>query len=55
MISTKLEAHQKAIEWQEWQSKQSLSLFELAQWNRYFTGIARKFHLVKEFRENDII
>lgn len=54
-IKTKEEARQTAIDWQTWQSKQSLSYAEVAEWNGFFTTLAEKFNLTEEFKENCII
>lgn len=52
---TKEEARNKAIAWQKWQSEQNLSLGEMVIWADYFYCIAKKFGLVREFKENGII
>lgn len=49
------EARQQAIAWQQWQSEQSLSYGEVAEWEDHFTAIAKKFNLTEEFKENGII
>lgn len=49
------EARQYAIDWQNWQSEQSLSYGELAEWSGVFRELAEKFELVEEFEENGII
>ena len=54
-IRTKGEARQEAIDWQHWVSEQNLSYGELAEYGDYFTELARKFGLMREFRENGII
>jgi hypothetical protein len=54
-IKTKGEARQTAIDWQDWQSKQSLSYWELAEWAGFFTILAKKFNLTEEFKKNCII
>lgn len=54
-ITTADEATDLAIEWQQWQAEQSLSLGELAEWQAYFRQLARKFNLRDEFEENGII
>ena len=53
-IGTEEEARQLAIEWQHWQSEQSLSYGELVEWQVYFEALAKKFDLVEEFKENAI-
>jgi hypothetical protein len=55
VIKTKEQARQKAIDWQNWQSNQALSYQELSDWQGYFTKLAKKFGLKKEFKENGII
>lgn len=54
-IKTAGEARDMAIEWQDWQSEQSLSWGELASWQAFFRTLARKFDLRDEFEENGII
>ena len=54
-IKTEAEARDMAIEWQDWQSDQSLSIGELASWGAFFRSLARKFDLRDEFEENGII
>lgn len=54
-ISTKEQARQKAIDWQNWQSGQSLNYVELSRWAAYFEKLAKKFRLKTEFKENGII
>jgi len=54
-IKTKEAARNKAIAWQKWASKQSLSYGELAEWQAYFRNLAEKFRLKTEFKENGII
>ena len=51
---TKEEARQYAIEWQEWQSNQSLSYGEMNEWQNEFERIGKEFDLTEEFRENGI-
>jgi hypothetical protein len=53
--TTKDEARQYAIDWQNWASEQSLSYGELAEWQHIFAELAEKFDLVEEFKENGII
>jgi len=55
LLKTKEEARQIAIKWQNWASKRNLSYGELAEWQGYFIALARKFHLVREFKENGIL
>lgn len=56
LAKTADEARQYAIEWQEWQSGQSLSYQELADWQSVFQELADRFpELVEEFKENGII
>lgn len=61
-IKTKEEARQYAIEWQQWASEQNepgkkptLYTTDLVEWAGIFTALAKKFHLVREFKENGII
>lgn len=59
---TKEQARQYAINWQSWVSEQntkenpqSLYMSELIEWQNHLEAIAKKFHLVREFKENGII
>lgn len=55
-IKTKEEAREYAIEWQSWVSKKkSIYYSELAEWNDIFWKLGKKFHLIREFKENGII
>lgn len=46
---------QYAIDWQNWQSEQSMSYGEMLEWQRLFERLAKKFDLEEEFKENGII
>lgn len=48
-------ARNKAIEWQYGFCEQSYSYGELAYWTNYFSGLAKRYGLVREFKENGII
>lgn len=48
-------ARQKAIDWQYEASQKNLSYGELAFFVNYFTKLARRYGLTREFRENAII
>lgn len=54
-IKTEDEARQLAMDWQNWQSKQSLSYGELSEWQGHFETLAKKFNLTDEFKENGVI
>lgn len=55
-VTTPGQAIDLAIEWQDWQSEQALSMSEVAQWQNYFDDLADKFPEVREeFAENGII
>jgi hypothetical protein len=54
-VTTAEEARQQAIDWQNWQSEQSLSYSELSEWQAHFEELAKKFDLTDEFKENGII
>jgi hypothetical protein len=54
-VKSKNEARQIAMDYQNWSSEHSMSWGEVATYNQYFTSLARKFNLVKEFKENAII
>lgn len=49
------EARELAIDWQNWQAEQSLSMGDLAEFASYFTELAERYDLTDEFRENGII
>ena len=48
-------ARDKAIEWQLDFNNHNYSYSELACYGDYFTRLAKRYGLVKEFRENGII
>jgi len=54
-IKTQEEARQYAIDWQNWASKQILSIREMIEWQNIFEKLAKKFDLKEEFEENGII
>lgn len=54
-ITTKEQAREYAIDWQNWSSEQSLSYSELAEWGEIFTELGERFDLTTEFKENGII
>lgn len=54
-VKTKEEARQIAIDWQDWASKQNMDFLELSHWLYYLEKLAKKFNLIREFKENGII
>lgn len=44
-----------AIEWQHTFDEHNYSYGELAYWGEYFTKLAKRYGLIREFRENAII
>lgn len=54
-ITTKEEARQYAMDWQNWASEQNLSYGELAEWQQIFEVLATRYNLTEEFKENGII
>ena len=54
-IKTKEEARAIAVEWQDWQSRESMSYAEAAEWYNYFRALGMKFNMIREFRENGIV
>lgn len=54
-IKTKDEARQEAINYQYRISRQNLSYGETILWQSEFVKLAKKFGLVKEFKDNGII
>lgn len=49
------QARDKAVEYQLWASEQNLSYGELYEFAEYFRKLAKRYGLIKEFRENGII
>lgn len=54
-VKTKEEARKLAIDWQNWQSEQNLTYFQVIEWQILFREIGKKFGLSAEFKENGII
>ncbi len=54
-VKTKEQAISKAIDFQSWQSNQSLSYKDVINWASYFENLAREFDLADEFSENGLI
>ena len=53
--SKKAQAQQKAIDYQLYASDNNLSYAEIAEQGEYFYKLAKRYGLVKEFKENGII
>lgn len=53
--SAKERARDKAVEWQMSFCEQNYSYGELAYYGEYFSRLAKRYGLVREFRENGII
>ena len=53
--SKKAQAQQKAIDYQLYASGNNLSYAEIAEQGEYFYKLAKRYGLVKEFKENGII
>lgn len=51
----KSRARDKAVEWQRDFCNQNYSYGDLVYWQDYFGSLARRYGLVREFRENAII
>ena len=51
----KEQARQMAIDWQNEQAKKSCSYAEMIEQAEHFRTLAKRFGLVKEFKENCII
>ena len=51
----KEEARQEAIEWQLTLDDNNYSYYDLMLWCDYFTKKAKRYGLIKEFKENGII
>lgn len=54
-VESKSHAISLAIDWQKWASEQNLSWLEISNQQEYFRTLAKKFNLVREFKENGII
>lgn len=54
-VTTRDQARDLAVEWQHWQSDQSMSYLELSNWQAFFAELAERFDLNEEFAENGII
>lgn len=64
-ITTKEQARNYAIKWQQWASEQNpidaiadnckLYQSDLVEWGAYFTELAERFDLTEEFKENGIL
>lgn len=54
-IKSEDEARQYAIDWQNWQAEQALSMTEVTEWQQFFETLGDKWHLTDEFKENGII
>lgn len=51
----KAKLREEAIQWQKDFEKHNYSYGELAEWQGYFERKAKRFGLVREFKENGII
>lgn len=51
----KARARDEAVEWQSGFCDQNYSYGELAYWGEYFGRLAKRYGLVREFKENGII
>jgi len=51
----KAEARDEAIEWQYNSVSQNYSWSEIAFWGNHFEKLARRYGLIREFKENSII
>lgn len=54
-VTTQYEARQLAINWQNWQSTQSMGEWEVIEWRHAFYVLAKRFNLIEEFKEIGII
>jgi hypothetical protein len=54
-IKSKDEARQLAIDWQTSWQDHPYSYEELFDWQQYFYSLAKKFNLIREFKENGIL
>lgn len=53
-VASAEEARDIAVAWQHWQSEQSLSWGEIADYQAYFEQLGQRFDLTEEFQENGI-
>ena len=53
--TTKEEARQYAIDWQNWASEQALSYGELVEWGAIFEELGERFDITDEYEESGII
>ena len=51
----KAKARNEAIDWQSTFTDSNYNYSEIAYWQGYFTKLATRYGLVKEFKENGII
>lgn len=54
-ITNKQLARDKAIDWQRTASQQNYSYAQLAYYEHVFEKLAKRYGLIKEFKENGII
>jgi len=54
-IKTKEQARQYGIDYQKWASEKSLSYGEVSHFQNKLSTLAKKFSLVREFKENGLI
>lgn len=54
-IKTVEQARQYAIDYQIWSSRQNLSYGELLVFQNKLSKLAKRFNLIREFKENGII
>ena len=54
-VKSKSAARQYAVDFQKWSSDQSLSWSEVIVWQNKLYILAKRFNLVREFKENGII
>jgi len=54
-IKTKKQARKYAIDFQNWSSQKNLSYAEVLVFQNKLQKIGKKFHLIKEFKENGLI
>ncbi len=54
-VTTVEQARDLAIQWQHWQSGQSLSWGESSDWYCFFEALGVRFGLTQEFKDNGVI
>ena len=54
-VKSKGEARDIAIEWQQWFRGEKMFMSDFVRWQDAFDRVAKKYRLVREFKENGIV